>query len=119
MVRSFVFAVLALGFVAGFALADDPKPAKAAKNQMVKGTIKSVDYQKALLIVDQKVKNETVQRELSITETTEFVFKENGEEKSAIGKEGLIILEGKEGSAVQVKCDKDVNVLRVTVTFKK
>ena len=35
------------------------------------------------------------------------------------GKDGLRLLEGAEGSQVQVKCDKDVNVLKVTVMIKK
>ena len=35
---------------------------KAKKNQMVKGTIKLVDTSKDLLVVNQKVKNEFVDR---------------------------------------------------------
>jgi hypothetical protein len=92
---------------------------KAQKNQMVKGTIKSVDPSKSLLIVNQKVKKEFVQRELSILETTEFVIMSGKDKKEATGKEGLVLLEGKEGSQVTVKCDKDVNVLKVTVKLKK
>jgi hypothetical protein len=89
------------------------------KNQMVKGTIKSVDTSKDLLIVNQKVKNETVDRELSILESTEFLVIDGADKKEAVGRAGLRLLEGKENSPVQVKCDKDVNVIKVTVTIKK
>jgi hypothetical protein len=92
---------------------------KAQKNQMVKGTIKSVDANKAVLVVNQQVKNEKVDRELSILDSTEFVIMTGNEKKEATGKEGLLLLEGKEGASVAVKCDKDVNVLKVTVTIKK
>ena len=43
----------------------------------------------------------------------------SGETKTLRGKEGLFMLEGKEGSSVNIKCDKDVNVLSVTATLKK
>jgi hypothetical protein len=89
------------------------------KNQMVRGTIKVVDVSKDLLILNQKVKNEFVDRELSILNTTEFVIVSGGEKKQATGRDGLRLLEGKENSPVAVKCDKDVNVLKVTVTIKK
>ena len=88
------------------------------KNQMVKGTIKSVDASKNLLVINQKVKNETVDRELSILESTEFVIMKGTEKKTITGKDGLRFLEGAEGRQVQVKCDKDVNVLQVKVTLK-
>ena len=115
MVRTFAGAcvVLALVIVAG---ADG---GQAQKNQMVKGTIKTVDPSKDLLIVNQKVKNLVVDRELSILDTTEFVINDKNGKKEVTGKQGLRLLEGKEGSAVAVKCDKDVNVLKVTVTIKK
>src|ERR1051326_3684726 len=92
---------------------------KAVKSQMVKGVIKQVDTEKDVLIVKQKVKNEFVDRELSILDTTEIVLKIGQETKSGVGKAALKILEGREGAAVAVKCDKDVNVLKVTVTVKK
>jgi hypothetical protein len=92
---------------------------KAVKSQMVKGVIKQVDTEKDVLVVKQKVKNEFVDRELSILDTTEIVLKIGQETKSGIGKAALKILEGREGAAVAVKCDKDVNVLKVTVTAKK
>jgi hypothetical protein len=104
-------------FVGNLSAADTD--AKAVKNQMVKGTIKLVDPAKNLLVVSQKVKNENVDRELSITEKVEFVIKDGKDELSGTGIEGLRALQGKEGSSVQVKCDKDVNVLKVTVTVKK
>ncbi len=88
------------------------------KNQMVKGTIKAVDTEKDVLIVNQKVKNEVVDRELSILDTTEFVVQTGSDTKQVTGKSGLKLLEGKVGSQVQVKCDKDVNVLKVTVKVK-
>ena len=93
--------------------------AQAVKNQMVKGVVKTVDLCKDLLIVKQKVKNEFVDRELSILDDTEIVLKIGSETKSGVGKSALKLLEGREGASVQVKCDKDVNVLKVTVTIKK
>ena len=107
MMRTFVCALLALSFFAGAGTAVD----KAKKGQMVKGTIKLVDPAKDLLVVNQKVKNEVVDRELSILDTTEFVIISGTDKKEAVGRGGLQLLEGKEGSPVQVKCDKDVNVL--------
>jgi hypothetical protein len=109
---------LALVFFVGFAGAED-KPAKAAKNQMVKGTIKSVDVEKSLLIVNQKVKKETVERQLDIKSDTKFLVTIEGKTKEALGKEGLELLVGKEGAQVAVKCDKDVNVLQVKAMLKK
>jgi hypothetical protein len=115
MVRSFASALVVLALLAGWSHAAD----KAVKNQMVKGTIKSVDANKALLIVNQKVKNEVVDRELDIQDNTEFVFVNGGEKHEAKVKAALLFLEGKEGSMVQVKCDKDVKPIKVTVTIKK
>jgi hypothetical protein len=115
MLRRFAAVVVVL-FVAGLATADD----KPAKNQMVKGTIKLADASKDLLIVKQKLKNgDVVDRELSITASTDFVITIGNEKKEVSGKEGLVLLEDAEGSSVSVKCDKDVNVLKVTVTIKK
>jgi hypothetical protein len=95
--------------------------AQAQKNQMVKGSIKSVDSDTRVLVINQKVKNETVDRELSIDENVEFVVTlKGGEKKTVSGRSGLILLEQQKavGSMVQVKCDKDVNVLSVKVTIK-
>jgi hypothetical protein len=89
------------------------------KNQMVKGTIKEVNVKDGVLVVNQKVKNETVVRQLDIKDVTEFSIQIGDEKKELTGKNGLALLEGKEGASVQVKCDKDVNVLKVTVTIKK
>lgn len=111
-------ALLALVFCAGSVPAQD-KAAKAAKNQMVKGTVKSADIATAVLVVSQKVKDEKVDRELTITDNVEFSITVDGTAKSYFGKEGLAQLVGREGASVQVKCDKDVNVLKVTVTVKK
>lgn len=97
---------------------NNPVEGQQAKNQMVKGTIKSVDTGKNLLVINQKLKNEVVDRELSILDTTEFVIMKGTEKKTVIGKDGLVLLEGAEGRSVQVKCDKDVNVLQVKVTLK-
>jgi hypothetical protein len=108
-----LFAVMIL------ALGNADAGGKTKKNQMVKGTIKLVDPAKNLLVVKQKLKNETVDRELSILDTTEFVIVTGKDKKEATGKGGLELLVGKEGSQVQVKCDKDVNVLKVTVKLKK
>lgn len=85
--------------------------AGAKQNQMVKGTIKSVDVDRSVLVINQKVKNEVVDRELSITADTAFAIGA----KEVSGKLGLRELENKIGAAVQVKCDKDVNVLKVSV----
>jgi hypothetical protein len=112
--RTAKFLLAAFVFV-GAVRADD----KPAKPQMVKGTIKSVDADKSVLVVNQKVKNEVVDRELSITKETEFVIQDGSQTKSAFGKEGLFLIEKQVGASVQVKCDKDVNVLKVTVKIKK
>jgi hypothetical protein len=120
MVRAVVCTLLAAVLaVAGGAADAKDKTGKAVKSQMVKGTIKLVDPAKSLLIVNQKVKNEIVQRELSILDTTQFVIMRGKDKEEADGKEGLELLVGKEGASVQVKCDKDVNVLKVTVKLKK
>lgn len=108
-------ALFALTMLVADGSAQDQKP---VKNQMVKGTIKSVDLGKNLLVINQKLKNETVDRELSILDTTEFVVMKGNDKKELTGKDGLRLLEGQEGASVQVKCDKDVNVLKVTVKVK-
>ncbi len=110
---------IACAFLALVVLVAGSDAGAQKKNQMVKGTIKLVDTDKNLLVVNQKVKNETVDRELSILDSTEFVITtKTGEKKELSGKLGLAALEGSEGSSVQVKCDKDVNVLKVTVKLK-
>lgn len=120
MVRLFAVActLCAVLLVAGHSTVD----AQVKKmNQMVKGTIKSVDSDTKVLIVSQKVKNEAVDRQLSIDESVEFMITmKNGEKKTANGRSGLLILEREKatGSMVQVKCDKDVNVLSVKVSIK-
>lgn len=117
MIRAILSTVLALGFTTFAVAADAPKPAK--NNQMVKGTVKSVDVSAGVLVVAQDVKNEKVDRQLSITADVQWEIKSGAETKALTGKEGLAALAGKEGSTVQVKCDKDVNVLKVTVMLKK
>ncbi len=109
-----VAVLLALVLVAG----EGTYGAEPQKNQMVKGTIKLVDTTKNLLVINQKVKNEFVDRELSILDSTEFVVTIKGQKKTGTGATGLSLLEGHEKAKVQVKCDKDVNVLKVTVTVK-
>jgi hypothetical protein len=109
-------ALLALvGFVGAVSAADK----KAAKNQMVKGTIKSINVKEGVLVVSQKLKGEAVDRQLDIKDATEFVITIGSETKEVNGKAGLELLEGKVGAHVAVKCDKDVNVLKVTVKLKK
>lgn len=121
MLRCFAIACVlsALALVSQSGIADDKAAPKIKQNQMVKGTVKSVDLKKNVLIVNQKVKNEVVDRELSITAETAFVIMKGNEKKEASGSDGLALLEGKEGSQVQIRCDKDVNVLKVTVNIKK
>jgi len=117
MMRTVVCSLAAFALLAatGTATAAD----KAKKNQMVKGTIKSVDVKNKVLVVNQKVKNETVERQLDIKDDTEFVITIGTEKKEVTGKEGLALLDGQEGAQVSVKCDKDVNVLKVTAKIKK
>lgn len=108
----------ALVAVAVFAVTGAAEDKKAQKqNQMVKGTVKSINVKDGVLIVSQKLKNSTVDRQLDIKPATEFVITIGGEKKEVNGKEGLEFL--KEGVMVNIKCDKDVNVLRVTATLKK
>ena len=115
MLRLIFSAALALGLV-GFA---DIDAAFAQKAQMVKGTVKSADPSKNLLVINQIVKEEKVDRELSITATTTFTIKDGDKTTEATGKEGLELLKSKVGATVAVKCDKEVNVLSVTVTVAK
>jgi hypothetical protein len=90
----------------------------AQKPQMVKGTVKSSDAKNLVLIINQKLKDQVVDRELSIKPDTEFsVTGADGKVTNTVGKEGLLLLEA--GADVQVKCDKDVNVLKVTAKLKK
>ena len=113
-----VFAIVCMLFAFGLFMGVETADAQAVKAQMVKGNIKEVQLDKGVLIVNQKVKNEFVDRELSILDTTEFVI--NGEKVS--GSKGLEILDKAtnkaKGAMVQIKCDKDVNVLQVKVTLK-
>ena len=92
--------------------------AQQQKNQMVKGTIKSIDLDKSVLVINQKVKNESVDRELSIESDTTFVVMIKGERKEGTGAAGFKLLEGATGATVQVKCDKDGKVLSVKATVK-
>jgi hypothetical protein len=114
MMRTAACAVLALGLlvVAG-------TTARAANNQMVKGSIKSINADTSVLVVSQKVKDEVVDRELEILDSTEVEVTTDQGADSAIGKAGLQLLVGKEGASVKVKCDKDVHVLKVSVMVKK
>jgi len=69
MIRTFLsmFAIsVAFFFVTADCFAQNQT--KAKNNQMVTGTIKSNDIGKGLLIINQKVGNEKVDRELSISE---------------------------------------------------
>src|SRR5438128_11676729 len=71
MVRVFAVACTLLAFL--FLVQTGTEGAANQKPQMVKGTIKDVQTDKNVLIVNQKVKNEFVERELSIETTTEFI----------------------------------------------
>ena len=114
------FSLLSLVIFIGVATsADQAAAGKAVKAQMVKGTIKTVDPAKNLLIVKQQLKGETVDRELSILDTTEFEITIGDVKKEVVGKGCLELLVGKEGASIQVKCDKDVNVLKVIVKAAK
>jgi hypothetical protein len=120
MVRVVAFSCVAVVAALALLLGSEASAGnKAARNQMVKGTIKVVDPSKNLLIVNQKLKNEVVDRELSITEDTEFVLKVGKETKEASGTAGLELLQDQVGAPVRIRCDKDVNVLKVTVTAKR
>jgi hypothetical protein len=85
---------------------------------MVKGPVKSINVEDGVLVVLQKIKgkDETVERQLDIKGTTEFTITVGKEKLELTGKERLAKLTV--GSHVQVKCDKDVNVLKVTGTVK-
>ncbi len=109
MIRTFLSMVV-LGATFFFATADcsAQNQTKAKNNQMVTGTIKSIDISKGLLIINQKVGNEKVDRELSISEDVEF----DVAGKLSSGVAGMELL--KVGANVKIKCDKDVKVLKVT-----
>jgi len=93
--------------------------ARQTKNQMVKGTVKSIDTAKGVLVIDQKLKDQTVERQLDITNAVTWVITIGNEKKEVTGKDGLFILDGKKDVTVAVKCDKDVNVLSITANVKK
>jgi hypothetical protein len=113
MLRTIACASLAVGLFVAIGTVE----AQGQKNQMVKGTVKSVNVEDGVLVVLQKVKDETVERQLDIKSTTEFTITIGNEKQELSGKDGLALL--KAGAQVQVKCDKDVNVLKVTATIKK
>ena len=116
MVRMFAIACTLFAFL--FLLSAGSEGAANQKPQMVKGTIKEVQLDKSVLIINQKVKNDVVDRELSIESTTEFIVMVKGEKKIGTGADGFKLLEGAKGATVAVKCDKDVKVLQVKVTIK-
>jgi hypothetical protein len=118
MLRAVVCACALAALVGLVGTSDAADKTQAQKNQMVKGTIKSVNVKDGVLVVNQKVGNETVERQLDIKDVTEFEIMIGNDKKSLTGKAGLELLDGKEGSSVQVKCDKDVNVLKVTAKIK-
>jgi hypothetical protein len=109
MIRTFT-SMFALSVTFFFVTADcsAQNQTKAKNNQMVTGTIKSIDIAKGILIINQKVGNEKVDRELSISEDVEF----DVAGKLSSGVAGMELL--KVGANVKVKCDKDVKVLKVT-----
>jgi hypothetical protein len=110
---------IACGLVAGvFFFAIGATDVLAAKNQMVRGTIKSVSPDTDVLIVNQKVGNGVVDRQLSITKDVEWTIVTPKGTQELTGRDGLKFLLGSEGATIQVKCDKDVNVLSVKVTVK-
>jgi hypothetical protein len=116
-------AILAVVVFAGVGLSDDVTPGKAVKAQMVKGTIKSADPATGVLVVNQELKKDgktqIVDRELSITDKVEFSITTKDGTEEFVGKAALQRLVDAKGSSVQVKCDKDVNVLKVTVRIKQ
>src|SRR5437867_3587139 len=98
MVRAVVCGLAALALLfSGAVLAADKGKGKAGNNQMVKGTIKSVDAEAGVLVVLQKVKNETVERQLDIKDNTEFIIATGTDTKEVLGKAGLSQPEVKEG----------------------
>jgi hypothetical protein len=115
MMRTAACALLVVGVVAVVGTAAD----NTTKNQMVKGKIKSVDADSSVLVVNQNVGDQVVERQLDILDTTEIEVVSAAGTDSGTGKAGLKLLVGQEGASVKVKCDKDVNVLKVTVTAKK
>jgi hypothetical protein len=118
--------LLSVAIFAGFALSADNDVAKQANNKMVKGTIKSVDADTGVLIVNQEIKNngqtQVVDRELSIKPTSLFIIQGPDGKQEAEGTAALKLLqrlEGVQGARVAVKCDKDVTPTTVTITLKK
>jgi hypothetical protein len=117
MLRIAVGAALVLAVAVGAGGAADKADKQKKQNQMVKGTVKSIDYKAGVFVVSQKLKGETVDRQLDVKEDTAFEITIEGKKQEVFGKEGLALL--KEGAQVTVKCDKDVNVLKVTAKIKK
>jgi hypothetical protein len=116
MLRKVAYAVVA----GAFFLAIGTPDLLAAKNQMVKGTVKSVSPTTDVLIVNQKLQNgQVVDRELTITKDVEWSITTPKGTETLAGRDGLKFLVGEEGATIQVKCDKDVNVISIKVMLKK
>ena len=107
--------------------ADQNQVGNQANNKMVKGTVKSVDPDTGVLVVNQELKGkdgkaQVVDRELTIKATTHWVITSDDGKQETDGKDGLSLLKklgGGEGSRVAVKCDKDVTPTTITITLKK
>jgi hypothetical protein len=113
MLQKLVFGLVAAVFF--FAIGT----AEAAKNQMVKGTVKSVSPETDVLVVNQIDGTAKKDRELSIGKDVEWTIVTPKGTETLMGRDGLKFLQGAEGSSIQVKCDKDVTVLTIKVTLKK
>jgi hypothetical protein len=112
-------ALVALAVFVGLGSSAD-QDQKAVKAQMVKGTIKSANPATGVLVVNQKLANGgVVDRELTITDKVQFSITNKDGTEEVSGKDGLKLLTEAQGASVQVKCDKDVNVLKVTVKISK
>src|SRR6516164_518404 len=91
-------ALFALVVFVGAGLAADDNVAKQANNKMVKGTVKSVDADTGVLVVNQELKKDgqtqVVDRELSIKATTRFIIMGGGGDgkQEADGKDALKLL---------------------------
>ena len=94
MVRYLTCTLLAFGFVVAFTA--DAEAAK--KNQMVKGTIKSVSPEADVLVVNQKVGTGVVDRQLSITKEVEWTISTPEGTQTLSGRDGLKFLVGEEGA---------------------
>lgn len=125
MLRAFLFSLLALSVATG-TLLSAPRGVQKGKNQknqnsqVIRGTIKSIGVQSGSLVITQKNKKQSTDREVTINDQTLTTIgnKKAGSNKLN-GKAGLKLLEGHEGEQIVVMMSQDSKVLRIVLREKQ